>query len=234
MAFGGGSVLDAAKAVALLMANPGQSVEELERADTLQPRTMPLVCVPTTAGTGSEATTVTVITDSRRHTKQLLIHESLMPDLAIIDAGLMLGVPQHITAATGMDVLTHAVEAYVADGALSYDDPHYRTLERAPLEASGSQFIIAELDGRLVGSVTWCPPGSSQREIALPDEGDTVALEIRAGGKTLFIFTACAEVIDPLRERLRGADLVFFDRDRVSAGADTDGYVFLTEVRAAF
>ena len=81
VAFGGGSVLDAAKAVALLMANPGQSVEELERADTLQPRTMPLVCVPTTAGTGSEATTVTVITDSRRHTKQLLIHESLMPDL---------------------------------------------------------------------------------------------------------------------------------------------------------
>ena len=119
VAFGGGSVLDAAKAVALLMANPGQSVEELERADTLQPRTMPLVCVPTTAGTGSEATTVTVITDSRRHTKQLLIHESLMPDLAIIDAGLMLGVPQHITAATGMDVLTHAVEAYVADGATS-------------------------------------------------------------------------------------------------------------------
>ncbi len=63
-------------------------------------------------------------------------------------------------------------EAYVADGALSYDDPYYRTLERAPLEASGSQFLIAELDGRLVGSVTWCPPGSSQREIALPDEGE--------------------------------------------------------------
>ena len=119
VAFGGGSVLDAAKAVALLMANPGQSVEELARSDALQPRTMPLVCVPTTAGTGSEATTVTVITDSRRHTKQLLIHESLMPDLAIIDASLMLGVPQHITAATGMDVLTHAVEAYVADGATS-------------------------------------------------------------------------------------------------------------------
>ena len=119
IAFGGGSVLDAAKAVALLMANPGQSVAELGRAATLQPRAMPLVCVPTTAGTGSEATTVTVITDSRRHTKQLLIHESLMPDLAIIDASLMLGVPQHITAATGMDVLTHAVEAYVADGATS-------------------------------------------------------------------------------------------------------------------
>ena len=119
VAFGGGSVLDAAKAVALLMANPGTSVGDLEDAPEMKPRAMPLVCVPTTAGTGSEATTVTVITDSARHVKRLLVHESLMPDLAIIDACLMLGVPQHITAATGMDVLTHAIEAYVASGATS-------------------------------------------------------------------------------------------------------------------
>ena len=99
------------------MANPGQSVSELEGATVLKTRAMPLVCVPTTAGTGSEATTVTVITDSQRHTKQLLVHESLMPDLAIIDACLMLGVPPHVTAATGVDALSHAIEAYVANGA---------------------------------------------------------------------------------------------------------------------
>lgn len=117
VAFGGGSALDAAKAVALLLANPGSSVSDLESAAQIHPRTMPLVAVPTTAGTGSEATTVTVITDSVRHIKRLLVHESLMPDLAIIDACLMLGVPQHVTAATGIDALTHAIEAYVASGA---------------------------------------------------------------------------------------------------------------------
>lgn len=119
VAFGGGSALDAAKAVALLLANPGNSVSDLEDAEHILPRTMPLVAVPTTAGTGSEATTVTVITDSVRHVKRLLIHDSLMPDLAIIDACLMLGVPQHVTAATGMDALSHAIEAYVATGATS-------------------------------------------------------------------------------------------------------------------
>jgi alcohol dehydrogenase len=117
VAFGGGSALDAAKAVALLLANPGHSIGELEDASIVLPRTMPLVAVPTTAGTGSEATTVTVITDSASHVKRLLVHDSLMPDLAIIDACLMLGVPQHITAATGMDALAHAIEAYVAGGA---------------------------------------------------------------------------------------------------------------------
>ena len=116
VAFGGGSALDAAKAVVLLLANPGSSVSDLEDATHIRPRTMPLVAVPTTAGTGSEATTVTVITDSVRHVKRLLVHDSLMPDLAIIDACLMLGVPQHVTAATGMDALSHAVEAYVASG----------------------------------------------------------------------------------------------------------------------
>lgn len=119
VAFGGGSALDAAKAVALLLANPGTAVSDLEDAAHILPRTMPLVAVPTTAGTGSEATTVTVITDSVRHVKRILIHDSLMPDLAIIDACLMLGVPQHVTAATGMDALSHAIEAYVASGATS-------------------------------------------------------------------------------------------------------------------
>ena len=116
VAFGGGSALDAAKAVALLLSNPGHSVSALEEAHRIHPRTMPLVAIPTTAGTGSEATTVAVITDSARHIKRLLVHDSLMPDLAIIDACLMLGIPQHVTAATGVDALTHAIEAYVASG----------------------------------------------------------------------------------------------------------------------
>nr|WP_284149090.1 iron-containing alcohol dehydrogenase [Pseudomonas aeruginosa] len=75
---------------------------------------MPLIAVPTTAGTGSETTNVTVIIDAVSGRKQVLAHASLMPDVAILDAALTEGVPPHITAMTGIDALTHAVEAYSA------------------------------------------------------------------------------------------------------------------------
>lgn len=113
LAFGGGSVLDAAKAVTLLAANPTLTLSGAMQAGTLQPR-MPLIAVPTTAGTGSEATNVTVIIDTQSQRKQVLAHPSLMPDLAILDASLTLGVPAHITAMTGVDALTHAIEAFTA------------------------------------------------------------------------------------------------------------------------
>ncbi|PWU26361.1 ethanolamine utilization protein EutG [Pseudomonas sp. RW407] len=116
LAFGGGSVLDAAKATALLAANPERRVSDLGESPALR-RRMPLIAVPTTAGTGSEATNVAVITDSQRHLKQVLVHTDLIPDLAIIDACLTLGVPPAVTAATGIDALTHAIEAYVAPNA---------------------------------------------------------------------------------------------------------------------
>lgn len=116
LAFGGGSVLDAAKVTALLAANPERRVSELGDGPALR-RRMPLIAVPTTAGTGSEATNVAVITDSQRHLKQVLVHTDLIPDLAIIDACLTLGVPPAVTAATGIDALTHAIEAYVAPSA---------------------------------------------------------------------------------------------------------------------
>ncbi|PLL87096.1 ethanolamine utilization protein EutG, partial [Klebsiella pneumoniae] len=111
VAFGGGSVLDAAKAVALLVANPEQTLGEMTEHSELRPR-LPLIAVPTTAGTGSETTNVTVIIDAVSGRKQVLAHASLMPDVAILDAALTEGVPPHITAMTGIDALTHAVEAY--------------------------------------------------------------------------------------------------------------------------
>ena len=79
----------------------------------MRPR-LPLIAVPTTAGTGSETTNVTVIIDAVSGRKQVLAHASLMPDVAILDAALTEGVPPHITAMTGIDALTHAVEAYSA------------------------------------------------------------------------------------------------------------------------
>lgn len=121
VAFGGGSVLDAAKAVALLVANPEQTLGEMTEHSELRPR-LPLLAVPTTAGTGSETTNVTVIIDAVSGRKQVLAHASLMPDVAILDAALTEGVPPHITAMTGIDALTHAVEAYSARHATPFTD----------------------------------------------------------------------------------------------------------------
>ncbi len=100
IAFGGGSVLDAAKAVALLVTNPDSTLAEMSETSVLQPR-LPLIAIPTTAGTGSETTNVTVIIDAVSGRKQVLAHASLMPDVAILDAALTEGVPSHVTAMTG-------------------------------------------------------------------------------------------------------------------------------------
>ncbi len=100
IAFGGGSVLDAAKAVALLVTNPDSTLAEMSETSVLQPR-LPLIAIPTTAGTGSETTNVTVIIDAVSGRKQVLAHASLMPDVAILDAALTEGVPSHVTAMIG-------------------------------------------------------------------------------------------------------------------------------------
>ncbi|MTH45915.1 ethanolamine utilization ethanol dehydrogenase EutG [Intestinirhabdus alba] len=121
LAFGGGSVLDAAKAVALLATNPEQTLADMTERSVLHPR-LPLMAVPTTAGTGSETTNVTVIIDAASGRKQVLAHPLLMPDLAILDAALTEGVPPQVTAMTGIDALTHAVEAWSALGASPFTD----------------------------------------------------------------------------------------------------------------
>ena len=121
VAIGGGSVLDAAKAVALLVTNPDSTLAEMSETSVLQPR-LPLIAIPTTAGTGSETTNVTVIIDAVSGRKQVLAHASLMPDVAILDAALTEGVPSHVTAMTGIDALTHAIEAYSALNATPFTD----------------------------------------------------------------------------------------------------------------
>ncbi len=125
LTFGGGSVIDAGKAIAVFYANPLDANLVVTNASKLAPR-LPLVAVPTTAGTGSEVTDITVITNTQSQVKIPHQHAYFIPDMAIIDPTLTLGIPPAITAATGMDVLTHAVESYLARGvctlgqALSY------------------------------------------------------------------------------------------------------------------
>jgi alcohol dehydrogenase len=103
---------------------------DLVEADRPWRRRLPLIAVPTTAGTGSEATNVSVITDAGNRRKRVIAHTDLVPDLALIDACLTLEVPPRFTAITGIDALTHAIEAYVATNAtpltkaLSYRAAH--------------------------------------------------------------------------------------------------------------
>ncbi|MCL6444663.1 MAG: iron-containing alcohol dehydrogenase [Alicyclobacillus sp.] len=111
LAVGGGSVMDTAKGVAVLLTHGG-SINDWEGANTLHHEVTPLVCVPTTAGTGSEVTFFSVITDTTRKYKMSIYDPRLAPRVAILDPELTLRLPPLITASTGMDALTHAIEAY--------------------------------------------------------------------------------------------------------------------------
>jgi alcohol dehydrogenase len=108
---GGGSALDTAKAAAALVTNGGR-VKDWEDPRQLASDPLPLIAVPTTAGTGSEVTWVAVITDQEHHYKMTLLDTRIAPDVAILDPDLTLSLPPGITAATGMDALVHAIEAY--------------------------------------------------------------------------------------------------------------------------
>ena len=121
VAFGGGSSMDAAKAIAMAIANP-RPVRKL--AGYLKGRRSPpaIYAVPTTAGTGSEVTVAAVISDPERQDKVVIVDPRLVPRMAALDPTLMTGLPPHITAATGIDALTHAVEAFVGNWATPYSD----------------------------------------------------------------------------------------------------------------
>jgi alcohol dehydrogenase len=110
---GGGSPIDVAKAASILSGNPG-NIREYMGLDRVPNEGLPVMAVPTTAGTGSEVTAVTIITDTERDIKMLITSPMIMPRVALVDPLLTLKMPKSITAATGLDALTHAVEAYVS------------------------------------------------------------------------------------------------------------------------
>ncbi len=113
LALGGGSPIDTAKAIAVMTTNPG-SIEDYKGIGKIGQRGAPLIAIPTTAGTGSEATMFTVITDTKTDVKMLIGSPHLMPDIAIVDPLLTISSPPSVTAATGIDALVHAIEAYVS------------------------------------------------------------------------------------------------------------------------
>jgi len=124
IAIGGGSALDAAKIMWAFYEHP-----DLKFEDIIEPGTIPtlrnkakFVAIPSTSGTASEITAFSVITDTKKHIKYPLVSGEITPDIAILDPAIPAKMPKHITANTGMDVLAHAVEAYVSTGASPYTD----------------------------------------------------------------------------------------------------------------
>ncbi len=115
IAFGGGSSMDCAKAAGARIVKPKQSIRQMKGLLKVHKKLPLLIAIPTTAGTGSETTLAAVITDSEKHHKYPINDFSLIPRYAVLDYHETLGLPKGLTATTGMDALTHAVEAYIGN-----------------------------------------------------------------------------------------------------------------------
>jgi alcohol dehydrogenase class IV len=118
---GGGSALDIAKLVAVMAVNPGH-ISDYFGVDLLVQPGIPLICIPTTAGTGSEVTPIAILSDETEHLKKGVVSSHLFPRLALLDPLFTLGVPPTVTAFTGMDALIHAIEAYTSVNANDLTD----------------------------------------------------------------------------------------------------------------
>ncbi|PLT30065.1 iron-containing alcohol dehydrogenase [Peribacillus deserti] len=114
VAIGGGSCIDAAKAVAVVATNGGYIGEFMGGKRGVEKKPIPLIAIPTTAGTGSEVTNVTVITNTKENIKMMIKNPAFLPEMAIVDPILTYSSPPQVTAATGVDALCHAVEAYIS------------------------------------------------------------------------------------------------------------------------
>ena len=121
ISIGGGSAIDCGKAIAIKLTNDGE-LADFMGVDKIPNPGDPLIAIPTTGGTGSECTKVTVITDTERNVKMMLSSPCLMARIAIVDPLLSLTTPPHLTSAVGVDALTHAIEAYISKRAQPITD----------------------------------------------------------------------------------------------------------------
>lgn len=133
IAFGGGSPMDCAKVAAARIAKPNKTVQQMRGTLKILKKLPALYAVPTTAGTGSETTIAAVVSDPSTHEKYALQDPVLRPKYAVLDPELTLGLPPHITSTTGMDALTHAVEAYIG---------HSNTKETAAAAEKATRMIF--------------------------------------------------------------------------------------------
>jgi len=162
VALGGGSAIDAAKAMAILATNTGPLAQYMGYHKVPAPG-LPLIAIPSTAGTGSEATRITIITDRARNVKMMILDGHLLPAVALVDYELSLSMPAALTAAVGIDSLTHALEAYVSRKASAFSDaialqagalivPHLR---RAWADAGDRAAKEAMMTGAMLGGMAF-------------------------------------------------------------------------------
>lgn len=131
VAIGGGSSMDTAKAIGIIAANPDfADVVTLEGVAPTKNKAVPIIAVPTTAGTAAEVTINYVITDESKHRKMVCVDVHDIPVVAVVDPDMMSSMPKGLTAATGMDALTHAIEGYITKGAWALSDMfHIKAIE---------------------------------------------------------------------------------------------------------
>jgi alcohol dehydrogenase class IV len=143
LGIGGGSSLDVAKLVALL-AKSGEALGNIYGVGNVTGQRLPLVLVPTTAGTGSEVTPISIVTTGA-HQKKGVVSPTLLPDAALLDANLTIGLPPAVTAATGIDAMVHAIEAFTS--ASANNNPVSRTLAKEALRLLGANIEIVVKTG---------------------------------------------------------------------------------------
>lgn len=123
VAIGGGSPMDTAKGIAIVVSNHGK-IEDYVGCNLITQPIPPLICVPTTAGTGSDVSQFAIIADRRKKIKMTILSRAIMPDISLIDPLLLQSKSTELIASTGMDALTHAIEAFISSLSWSLTDPH--------------------------------------------------------------------------------------------------------------
>ena len=167
---GGGSCIDTAKAVAVIATNGGYIGDYMHMRKVANERPLPHIAIPTTAGTGSEATNATVITDEANAVKMMIKQPAFMPDVAIVDPVLTMTSPPAITAATGIDALSHAVEAYLSRLA----HPYTNMLALSAMKLIVENMLAAYEDGANVEAREAMALGSLQAGLAFSNASVTL------------------------------------------------------------
>jgi len=202
LGIGGGSVIDAAKGVALLAANGGH-ILDYEGIDRIANPIPPLVMLPSTSGTGADVSQFCIITDTERHTKITIMGRALVPDVSVVDPRLLVTMPDWLNAATGLDALTHGIESFVS-------------LAHGPLTDHHALQAISLVNGNLAH--TMIHPGDTAARSAMAQAalvaglaftnailGATHAMSHQIGGMLDLPHGVCNAVLLPHVIRFNGA-----------------------------
>lgn len=195
VAIGGGSPIDCAKATAVLATHAGD-LRDFENQDKISGQVLPLIAIPTTAGTGSEVTFSSVITDTRQKFKFSIHHTQIAPRIALVDPEMTLTMPAALTAATGMDALTHAIEGFTAKSAAPLAD----AAALYAIELIATHLKTAVFDGRNLEARAGMLLGSVLAGISF-SHSDVAAVHCIAealGGKYDVAHGVCNAVVLPV------------------------------------